>query len=66
MPDCTTAASLRGYGYWPLQRVGAVFTLFGPSRPLLRDPTPRGMTTMVLYVPMDRDCYAAYGLEGGP
>lgn len=65
-PRCTSAQWLRGYHYWPLQQVGAVFTLFGPLRPLLRYQPPAGMTTMALYVPMGHDCYLAYGLEGGP
>jgi hypothetical protein len=65
-PQCTTSAWLRSYGYWPLQRVGTVVTLFGPFYPMLRSPTPPGMTTMALYIPISRDCYLAYSLEGGP
>jgi len=65
-PICTHASELRGAGYWPLRQAGSVFTLFGPSHPMLRAPTPDGMTTMALYVPIARDCYLAYSLEGGP
>ena len=65
-PQCTTAAWLRSDHYWPLQRVGSVATLFGSSRLVFRAPTPQGMTTMSLYVPIGRDCYLAYTLEGGP
>ncbi len=63
---CSLASELRGEGYWPLQQVGSVLTLFGPSRPMLRAPTPGGMTTMALYVPIGKDCYLPYSLEGGP
>lgn len=65
-PPCMTAAQLWSYHYWHLQRTGSVATLFGSSRLVLRAPTPQGMTTMGLYVPIDRDCYLAYTLEGGP
>lgn len=65
-PRCITAAWLRGYDYWPLQRIGSVPTLFGAPHALLRTPTPHGMTTMGLYVPVSRVCYLAYSLEGGP
>ena len=63
---CTTPDWLQSNHYWPLQRVGSVTTLFGPAHPLLRTPTPRGFITMGLYVPVERDCYLAYALEGGP
>jgi len=33
---------------------------------MLRAPTPDGMTTMALYVPVGRGCYLPYSLEGGP
>lgn len=65
-PRCTNARWLRRQHSWPLRRAGAIFTLFGPARPLLRYPPPMGMTTMALYVPLGRDCYLAYSLEGGP
>jgi hypothetical protein len=63
---CTAGDQLREAGTWPLQQVGWLFTLFALPRPLLRAPTPRGMTTMTLYVPRGRDCYLAYALSGGP
>ncbi len=63
---CTTTGWLKSYQYWPLQRVGSVVTLFGPAYPMLRASTPRGMTTMVLYVPVGQGCYLPYSLEGGP
>jgi hypothetical protein len=63
---CATTAWLRRYGYWPLARVGTLWVMIGLPYPMLRSPTPAGMTTMGLYVPIGRDCYLNYSLEGGP
>jgi len=58
-PSCTPTVQT-------LQPAGFVVTLFGLPYTLFRSPTPRGMTTISLYVSLAHDCYVSYTLEGGP
>lgn len=61
--QCWTAERLRSQGEWPLRPAGAMFTLFGAPRPLLRRDTAIDAPYLVAN---GADCYVEYSLEGGP
>lgn len=65
-----TQANLESQHLWPLQRVGSLWTLFGPSRPILiakieADMLKPGDIPLGLYVP-DGTTYLLYERGGGP
>ena len=61
--NCRTQAALVAEGWWPLDQVGTMYTLFGPSYPILGI---HNATQMLLFVHLYSDCYIVYSLEGGP
>ena len=63
---CWSRAKLTSVGMWPLTQVGSIFTLLGPTHPVLAPPIPAGMTSTLMFVPGNGDCYLVFALEGGP
>lgn len=61
--QCWTTAQLRSRGEWPLRPAGAILTLFGAPRPLLRNAAAINAPYLVAN---GGDCYVEYALEGGP
>lgn len=61
--NCRTPATIMSKGWWPLDQVGTLYTLFGPSYPILGI---HDATQTLLFVRLNTDCYIVYALEGGP
>lgn len=61
--NCRSQAEIMGEGWWPLDQVGTMHTLFGPSYPIM---SIHNATQMLLFVRLSGGCYIAYAPEGGP
>lgn len=61
--NCRTQAAITSKGWWPLDQVGTMYTLFGPSYPILGI---HNATQLLLFVRLNAGCYIIYSLEGGP
>jgi len=64
---CVSRQYLVAQQLWPLTAAGALSSLGGSDLPILVGPPhPPSTLQFALVVPDGADCYAVYGLQGGP